>query len=87
MINSTTHRPYSKVKRSAFENMSASTWVSLADMKSMPVLFRGNVPYRSHCVQFVRNRVSRIERVSKMTLLEQCEHYRTLGYFKVEGFD
>ena len=62
-------------------NLGVRTWRHLANMQPMPVPFEGGASYRLHCVQFIRDRGKRIEKVSKMTLLGQCEYYRRLGYF------
>lgn len=64
-------------------DMTTVTWGHLGEMEPMAGLARTlRGPLAVHNAKFVKDRRKRMEKVSKMTLDQQCEHYRSLGFYK-----
>ncbi len=63
------------------------TWTILGDITSIPgiedlvALDRG---LKRHSKRFISLRKQRIKKISQMTIPEQCEYYRSLGYFNAK---
>lgn len=65
-------------------NMAAITWKRLGEMPPIANLTRFmplDSPLVAHSERFIADRKARIGKVSNMTIEQQCQYYRKLGYY------